>query len=732
MEDHPVAVSINAGSDATSHKLEDDRSKHAKNSRKNSKDELSLSKVLESESLYEAASKLFTYAKSQAKEILYGLIPPNLQAMPHPYNLYGGITTLAIGLAFLIYFIYSNYNADVSATFISLNQNAGSCPGVSANQCCEVASPLSDTYLATNNGIWSGQSGFVYNLAIYSLTLYDYANTPANYTQLMNGFLYGNSYLSSSNQQSLSSFAAMSTQQNLAYNLLIWMGYTGFQNQGGVNYQLFQFTGDPAIIYNPSFVFGSIGSSYGLCNATSAASFNPASATFSLSYDVASFNNDRSCNNNVISVSSAEGVETDAPSFTMNLDTRSLSIAMAINLGYLSSSYLESVGTGVPVIYKGVNYTFVPTISPRYPSMQPVTCIYPGAGPLGRCILSLGTDFYGIPVFNSGGESYSQPIPCQCRENYAQPDSCNSFNFITGLITYDNSMSGTGPMLDLLFSMSAMDLNEMAYNATYITALSSLTHVASSGLGLAPEYSSVEYVQKSFEFCGEFCTIIAFSSYSSATSIQGGQLYSVSDYYYQVPVAACNDTFTIESEYWENLISSPPEDLIQDYYQCTTKRVSAIISAVGVAQGNASFLIPFVSLFLIPLIYFHMKVSGFNIPEADEFSVEEKNEVLSDLAYLLLRAERNKKHGVKAGSELDKVIRQLLHAIKVTKKEVDSDDDSDSDDSDGDKSSVRDDQSESINSPFHTGDGKTKTASKTKAGVRGVEMQTRDTSNSSL
>lgn len=153
----------------------------------------------------------------------------------------------------------------------------------------------------------------------------------------------------------------------------------------------------------------------------------------------------------------------------------------------------------------------------------------------------------------------------------------------------------------------------------------------------------------------------------------------VSAFHYQVPQAACMDTFDIGDEAWDLLEKYPPVDLIEKYYSCYQKPIDAIFNAVGIATGNTSIVVPIVCIICLPILFLYLQLSS-RTPPKEEYSKSELFAAEQALALIMLRIRDGKHRGVKKDSILTTLTADLVSAVKSEGGYADSDDDSDSDD----------------------------------------------------
>eukprot|EP01035_Chromulina_nebulosa_P017996 gene17996-23634_t len=151
--------------------------------------------------------------------------------------------------------------------------------------------------------------------------------------------------------------------------------------------------------------------------------------------------------------------------------------------------------------------------------------------------------------------------------------------------------------------------------------------------------------------------VLAVNSYYNYGTPSIGYGGSVNDYYYQILHGACNNTFN--SPNWNDLASSPPTLLTESYFRCTPFVLTALESAVGIANGNTSTVMPFLIFVLIPSIY--ILLSKYGLLRQESYTKQQKDATLNDLAILLLKLRDLEKKNPNAIT--DPVLKNLLNAV---------------------------------------------------------------------
>jgi hypothetical protein len=224
--------------------------------------------------------------------------------------------------------------------------------------------------------------------------------------------------------------------------------------------------------------------------------------------------------------------------------------------------------------------------------------------------------------------------------------------------------------------------NKAAYNASWAAAASTYAP------NVDPVIYDSEWRHSAYQFCNSSkygtCSILAFNSYGDLIFDQ-----SLTEYMFLVQDGSCSSSgqeqFMINPVNFDSIISNPPVEIVESYYECTMTPYDSMFNAIGVAGGNIGIAVPLIMFFCLPLMYGWMKITGTVQPQP-EYEKIEKEAALDLLALQLLRIRDGRVRGMKVGGELLKVGKELVSAAhKADGGYPDSDDsDSNSDDEDGD------------------------------------------------
>jgi hypothetical protein len=490
---------------------------------------------------------------------------------------------------------------------------------------CETI-PVSSTgaYLATQSGVWEGEAGFLYSEATYEISVTSLPITYDEYS-LMMVKLY--------NQ--LLELGSISQNQDLGMNMLYWFVYSQ-QPINGNDAQLFYLLGDPQIVFQREQIIGTLSSRYGICNVSTHSDFDAAEGLLITDYNVMEYGNDSICNNTVPSTNFDHLPGTNVPTFSINIDVRTLVTGVAVNMNITSFTELtEILQFQNPYEYDNIMYNASHYYNRVFPGMDQLVCLTNPS--VHQCIIRVSSSLYAIPFFHHIGSSTEYPMPCNCSimsptEKADQYHICNSFKFLAGFIFYPNSHATPDLLFELIlkFNMSFTTINEYAYEASFW----------SSYWGKQSPYYNESQQQDLFEFCnlqnGTYCSIMSYAVFDSQQSN-----WAISEYYFQLSTGACQDTFSTDWNYWEKLIEIPFTRLIQQYEQCTSSPSTILLSQIGIQIGNLSVITPFVVMIILLLVYIYQITTGTMIPKA--YSRKEKDDALEAFAISLLLARDRKR-----------------------------------------------------------------------------------------
>ncbi len=228
-------------------------------------------------------------------------------------------------LALFLYLAWTGYEQGVQQAFMSLQADAGNCQSV--------LTPMTGTFMIDKSGNWETDARFTYTEAQYKYVFTDFLGDIGEFYQLLN-----DSYTE------LEFFGHLHAANNdLAYNLVLWAFFNSKTNSPNGVEQKLVLTGATEVIYNRQYKYGLLSNSVGDCKAESITSFDPSTYILQLQYDYDTFMADGSCNTTVDPAYLGYSPTIDNGRFHMDVDVRTLTLALAINLGVVELKNLDLV-----------------------------------------------------------------------------------------------------------------------------------------------------------------------------------------------------------------------------------------------------------------------------------------------------------------------------------------------------------------------------------------------------
>jgi hypothetical protein len=567
----------------------------------------------------ERRSKWNTALQKMGGALLKVIPVEDLRDLPSSYG-YGLLAVSILGLiAAFATLLVSQYQNNINAVFLSLESSAGKCEPVSR--------PVDGTYLADTNGYWEGSIDFDYARAIYAVTFSNVNASPESIEELLKtGF------------DAFRGIGNVAKNQTLAKNMIFWMIYTITAEFGG-GFQVMTMAGSPQTLFARRYAKAGLSNEFSMCDVNPFVSYDQANGLLTIRYSYDKYSNSTACSSIALAVHLGYVPYIDGENFVLTIDVRTFVTVVAINSGALDPATLSTIpNTEGQYVVDGVPYQYSQYYFAAYPGMQSFFCqrnneVVAEFNGTWICTIPIG-EYMTLPVFNHAGTSYSDPTPCNCEEQRIKKDRpCNTFNFLAGLMFYEFTEEETiesdtyGYANIVRFAnnnpYALRTMAEDAFNATFDTVVRT------------NQYSrDANWRKNAYEFCtnttSRGCSFLTILSSES-------QKYAVTDYYYQVPFGACNDTMSLSDEAIERLSTVLPSSSVEPYFECRATEMDALYSAFGVTVGNILLLRLALMLFLMSfLIFQRLYLRWAGAPET--FTTFERHQVLQFFAFQLLLA----------------------------------------------------------------------------------------------
>ena len=227
------------------------------------------------------------------------------------------------------YFIGTQFVTMRATSFISLSHLSG--------QCIHQPLLVSGVYYLDSNGSWNEDTYYNANAAVYSLELRNFKKTAEEYNNEVK-----------LQRLSFDQISLIETRNNLAYNLLYWIGWSEITFHENIDKSIstsrWQLTGDAKEILDNVGIAGSLSNVKNECQTKSAVDYNSITGRFVVTYETGKFIGDHSCRN-ITTLTKPDPLISrgNVDSITVAWDGVSLLIAAAVNEGVSTLQKLRTL-----------------------------------------------------------------------------------------------------------------------------------------------------------------------------------------------------------------------------------------------------------------------------------------------------------------------------------------------------------------------------------------------------
>jgi hypothetical protein len=202
----------------------------------------------------------------------------SIKDMGGTYMYIGGMLAYCFFFGCFVYFVWTGYAQARSTKIISLQDDAEN------GECDNVFRQITGQWLASSNGLFSGDIAFKYPEAKYALEFQNFQGTIDKYREVMNNY-----------RVELEALAAIAVTQDLADNILTWITWQILERDDG-EVRRFQMIADATSVFNNEYVFGQISTvKYECYVSTSASSFDTANGLLQNVYSYHDFTSNPNC-----------------------------------------------------------------------------------------------------------------------------------------------------------------------------------------------------------------------------------------------------------------------------------------------------------------------------------------------------------------------------------------------------------------------------------------------------
>eukprot|EP01033_Poteriospumella_lacustris_P004000 gene4000-2851_t len=540
------------------------------------------------------------------------------------------ILLMACMLAVFLLILIRGYYSQMKLHYLAPSIDADS------ELCDDVVISHTGVYLLSSDGYWEGDDSFSYSNAKYVSRFKNARMSVAEYE----------AYIDTRQSLMIDSLSSMSTQNDLALNLLYWMSYVLVDS--GSQTDRFYMNADPSIIFDRELTAGGLTNQYYDCRDEASTSYDRANSLLKVTFDIESFNAG-ACKNitHALHLGYAENVSpTD---FKISVDVRSLITAVAVNRNVMSVSDLQMIEDSSQVTpVNNETYVFARYVDPRYPGMRSIYCS--SNTTFSFCFLVFGNTL-AIPLFSHRGSSAREPIMCDCAGEaglYANDSSydCNKFTFLSGALFYyvDLDENVVPPLFTLLNRYDMATIHEYALGPMFAGS----AHTASRWFVDPAYFTNQTRRDNWYEFCDVegygSCSFLVFTSYDTNFAVN----QQVSPSGNEVTRGACYDSFSTTDEAWARAKETPFSPLTEEaraketpfsplteeYEVCSNDKLQAVVDNLGIASGDVSLAMPIGIVVIVALMYLVQYVTGKRYMKRHSESA--RSEILDQLATAIL------------------------------------------------------------------------------------------------
>lgn len=293
------------------------------------------------------------------ENILETFAPVVKKHVPKGFKIPLGILYALILAAIFIVLFNAGYREAINAIYLAPYGGEGDTKAL----CERIPASITANYMFTKDGIFEGNTDFVYAEAFGRIQLVSYVSEGDS--------LYEDSI--ESIYEGINVFGSFLSSLDLASVLLIYMTLTLSDSaNSGTRVTL---TASPLNVFNRKYKHTSIGNVNGTCNVESKTMYDMNTGVVTVSYPYAEFSADAMCSSIADGFNLGYDSLTTPTNLEISVDTRTVITAYAVNIGLL---YLEQLipipGTETDYYYGEEVLTTNDYYNPSFPGMTPLSC----------------------------------------------------------------------------------------------------------------------------------------------------------------------------------------------------------------------------------------------------------------------------------------------------------------------------------------------------------------------
>lgn len=552
-----------------------------------------------------------------------------------------GLIGYGITFALFVLFFVVGFLQRINETYISTDPNAG--------LCVEVGRALTGTFLASTAGIWEGSEGFSYHDAMYSFRFTDLVVTSDEFrTMITKGF-------------DLSPLKNFMGSHDLPSNLIAYTNFVDVVTVKG-KAQTMSLTTKPDDVFNRNYRSGyvyNVNASY--CYADGIL-YDGSSTSYAFLFGK-KVNNDNCVHLTNYIVNYDSKIISNFGIFRMDLNT--FAAAMAVNLKMLSLDQFEVVEDKGIINLGGILLQTTRVHNPRFPKMGPLACIQAVNAPNVTwspfCAIVQNDKVFMPALYhfqkacrgcaNARAVVQSQLNKMERETVSNTPAGEYGGSRLSELASSSDDYAACN-VIDLVAALVYAPISPL--EASYAELMKFVVTFTQTEINdIVADSAAVDGTPKLlFQIC-PLCTVISVNLYDNSMIIgQYGQTLSKG-----------HCAASLNSTNFYKLGESPPQQLVENYFECTDTMFGAFFYAIGFAFGNTGTFAPLMLMTLVPIVFLLLGCWGSKVP-FEHYSEEVTQDATKELVRLLLKIKDGKMENIPPNGVLATFVEEVKDAHK--------------------------------------------------------------------
>ena len=397
----------------------------------------------------------------------------------------------------------------------------------------------------------------------------------------------------------------ISRSNDLAVNLLIWATWQHSEptdnDDGSQTLHTISFDADALNIMWTDIIIGTIANVDSDCKlSTSTTLYDRAVGIMNIQFDMSMLASEESCRSVIDPHTLGYSPDTDGNIFTFSIDVHTLYAALAQGFLLNGPNTLDGNFQRIDTIYAGfvfldVTYNIDRYYDPQNPQMDPMYCFGPAntSGPDKsdwNCVIPAGNTF-GVPFFLHTGVDQTSPVKCDCtmRANETRADSCDRFDFLTGVIVYDVQKNQSAldmyppqmqpfiPMFEFFYLplvVTMQGAQAFVYTSAWVATVGQALNKSALWKNESMRNDLYDFTWTPSFGTASLVVFRLYSTYDKTINANNRQLVN----------GACFDSFDINETSMQQMMTRPWGPLEESYTECVQSLSDALLNATGVSR----------------------------------------------------------------------------------------------------------------------------------------------------